>query len=155
MFDPPDRISALVSFLKSDDDLRSITKGRIYDEELPDFITGKMPTAAIVVMSAGGGSNIGGPDNDFSDSRVDVRCYAWALESARSLEARTHNLLRHMPTNTQGQVLLHWARRAGGPITNRAQPLVWPTGEVDKTTHWPYVQRAWQVMAADIPVTTR
>ena len=149
----PDRISAILQFLQDDSDLGQIVKGRIYDEELPDNIISRMPLPVILLLTAGGGGNIGAPTNDFSDQRVDVRCYAWkTLESCRALERMVYDLLRNLTRVVVGDTLLHWCVSAGGPIPVRTQTISWPGGVVDQSTHWPYIQRSWQVLAADIPV---
>jgi hypothetical protein len=149
----PDRLSALVQFLQADTALYTKVNGRVYSEELPDNVVSRMPVPCILLLSAGGSHSIGAPDNDFSDSRIDVRCYAWkTIESCRALESEVYNLLRRLTRAVVGDTLLHWCRSAGGPIPIRSMPIVWPGGVVDESTHWPYVQRSWQVLAADIPV---
>ena len=149
----PDRQAALVQYLQADAGLAGILKGRVYDEELPDNIVSRMPIPCVLVMSSAGSRNIGSPDNDFSDASVAVRVYAWkTLNSARSLEAQVYDVLRHITREVVGDTLLHWCRPGGSPIGIRVQTITWPGGVVDQSTHWPYVQRSWQVLAADIPV---
>jgi hypothetical protein len=151
----PDRYSALVQVLQSNAGLAGILKGRVFDEELPDSIVSRMPVPCVVVMSSAGARNIGGPDNDFSDAGATVRIYAWrTLNSARALESQVYDVLRHITRKVVGDTLLHWCRPGGSAIAVRAQTVVWPGGVVDQSTHWPYVQRSWQVLAADIPVPT-
>lgn len=149
---PVDRLVAVVSFLKAQPRVEAIAGLRVYDEEIPDNIVGKMPKPVVVVSDSGGAHTYGGASQDFSDARVDVRCYAWSLASARELELETFNALRRLQRVVIGDVLLHWARPAGGVMTMRAQAIVWPGGAVDQSTHWPFAQRSWQILAADIPV---
>lgn len=149
----PDRYAAIVQFLQADPTLAPIIKNRVYDEEIPDNVVSRMPVPCVLIMSAGGSHNIGSPDNDFSDEVVAVRVYAWkTLGSCRDLERQVYDLLRGVTRLVVGDTLLHWCRPAGGAIPIRAQPIIWPGGVVDESTHWPYVQRSWQVLAADIPV---
>jgi hypothetical protein len=146
-------VAAIVQFLQGNGALDWIVANRVFDEELPDNVVSRMPVPCILVMSAGGSHNIGGATNDFSDERVDVRCYAWnTLESARALEYQVYDLLRNLTRVVVGDVLLHWCRSAGGAVPVRSMPITWPGGVIDESTHWPYVQRSWQVLAADIPV---
>lgn len=149
----PDRLPALVQFLQADPGLTAVVKSRVYGEELPDNIISRMPLPVVLLMSAGGSHNIGSPTNDFSDERIDVRCYAWkTLESCRAIEHMVYDLLRNLTRVVVGDTLVHWCVAAGGPIPVRVQTITWPGGVVDQSTHWPYVQRSWQVLAADIPV---
>ena len=149
----PDRLAAIVQYLQDDTDVAAIVKSRVFDEELPDNIVSRMPVPSILVLTAGGAGNLGAPTNDFSDSRIDVRCYAWkTIESCRALELLVYDKLRSIQRLVVGDTLVHWCNAAGGPTPVRVQSITWPGGVVDQSTHWPYVQRSWQVLAADIPV---
>lgn len=148
-----DRVKALVQFLKNNPSVSAMVGARIYDDEIPDAAVARMPKATVVIKRSGGARSIGGPDNDFSDARVDVRCYAWTKASAVDLELAVYDALRHLTRVVVGGTLLHWCRDASGLQTGYEPTTpITPSTPVDRKNAWPFAWRSWQVMAADIPV---
>lgn len=149
----PERANALTQFLKTQTAVTGIAGARIYDEEMPDSAVRAMPKATILVQSTGGGRTIGGPDNDFSDGRIDIKCYAWTKSSAKDLERVVYNALRHLTRVVVGDTLVHWCRDSGGMnCYYEPQTPITPSTPVDKEKSWPVAHRAWQVLISDIPV---
>lgn len=149
-----DRVAAIVQFLKTQTSVTDVVGQRIFDHEIPDAAVARMPRPTVVVMYGGGGRSIGGPQNDFSDGRIDVRCYAWKTKnSAAEIEELVYNVLRRVTRKVVGNALIHWCRDASGVSVGRepTAPLL-PGVPVDQSRSWPYAFRSWQVLAADIPV---
>jgi hypothetical protein len=137
--------------------LSAIVGGRIYDEEIPDFAIARMPRPTLVLMRAGGSPVAGGSSyNDFSATRVDVRVFAWkTIQSAADLELKVFDVLRNLPTSTVGDCVIYSIVASGGPIAIRVMPFPriqgYPDTEAaDVSTRWPYVQRSWSILAADV-----
>jgi hypothetical protein len=147
----------LVQAIQNEVALFAIFGKRVYDEELPDFAIARMPRPTVVLMRSGGAPTAGGSSyNDFSSTRVDVRVFAWkTIQSAADLELKVFDLLRNMPTQTIGDCLIYSLLAAGGPIAVRVMPFPrvqgYPDTEAsDVSTRWPYVQRSWSILAADV-----
>jgi hypothetical protein len=146
----PDRINAITQLLRDDPDIALVVSGRIFAHELPDPVVSRMPLAAIVVSAAGSANTFDGGLQQLSDERLDVMSYSRTPEGAYQLYGLVHALLKPLTRTTVGDTVIHWARKAGGPIDGRTPPIAWPGMAPDPSSHWPRVVSTWQVLAADI-----
>lgn len=146
----PNRVVAIQQFLKDDDTVAGMTKGRIYTYELPDPLVAKMPVPTLVINPAGSANTFGGGYQQISDERLDIRHYAYTMDSAYDLYGVVFLLLKNMRRTLIGDTLVHWCRKAGGPVSLRAPNVSWPGMTPDPSLHWPAVNASWQVLAADV-----
>lgn len=171
MPDIPDRIAAIVQFLKNDTNVASMVtrqhggnagKPLIFEDDLPDILVAQMPTACIVVQDAPGGGSIQRRSYiEHSDSGVQIKHYGWTFASARNLHTVTTNSLRQLgnrsqggPSGVVGNTLIHWANPTGSPVPMRDFPLPAHSGSPpDRQHYWPFYVQSWHVYAADIPTS--
>lgn len=135
----PDRITALVAILKADAAVAAEVGARVFGGELPEAETASMPRKAIVITHAGGVAAFGGGYQEYGDSRVDTRCYGTTPHEADEVWRAAHGALKQLRRTLQGDMLVHWARQAGGPIPLR-----------DPDADWPSIFASWQVLASEV-----
>ena len=138
----PDPIVALVSYLKSIQDVSNLAGPRVYGAEMPDSVNAVMPKKVVVLRRAGGGiligSGGGGGYLRVGDFRLDVRCYGETPFEAARLSLVVQEALKQMRRNVQGSALLHWANPSGGPLSLR-----------DPDAEWPLEFSSWQVLSSE------
>ena len=139
----PDRISALVVYLREQTPLTELVGNRVYGTELPrPEISGKLgPRGNVIVREAGGAGQIGKGFQNYGDSRIDVLCYGATPAQARQVSRRVHPILDDLHRITREDCLIHWCRQITAPLSLR-----------DPDIDWPYSFSSWQVLAAEIPV---
>lgn len=133
----PDMIDALRRYLLADPDVSELVGTRVFGGELPSGQASSMPRHAVVIRYSGGGS-LGGGHQEYSDKRVDVRCYGSTIYEADRLWRSVGPALQALQREVHADCLLHWARRGGGPIDLR-----------DPDTDWPFIFSSWQVLSSD------
>ena len=146
----PNRVVALTHFLKDNPTIGGMTRGRVYEYEMPDSQVSKMPVACLVLSPSGSAEAFGGGYQQFSDGRIDITHYAYTVPSAYELYQAVYAVLKPMRRTLVGDTLLHWCRKAGGPVSIRSAEISWPGMAPDPSLHWPAVTASWQVLSADI-----
>lgn len=134
----PSVITALVSFLKANSEVNTISSGRIFGGELPEGEAINQPRAAIVLRASGGGAMLGRSYIELSDPRVDILCYGSTPYQADAVHRAMDPALKQMRRNVQGNCLLHWANRTTSPMNLR-----------DPDAEWPMVLSVWQVLYSE------
>lgn len=136
----PDPVIALKTYLAADADIAALAGAHVYGNELPETLDTEMPTFAVVIVHAGGGS-MGLGFEDFGDFRFDVFAYGPTRYEANRLWRAVHRCLKQLSRVVRDETLLHWAKPAGGPNTLN-----------DPDTKWPFTLSTWQVLLAEVPV---
>lgn len=134
----PSVISALISFLKADSEVNTISSGRVFGGELPQAEVISMPRTAIVLRQSGGGFMSGRSYIEINDPRVDILCYGSTPSQADAVYRAMHPALKQMRRNVRGNCLLHWAHRTTSPLSLR-----------DPDAEWPMVLSVWQVLYSE------
>lgn len=134
----PDPIVALVSYLKSIQDVSNLAGPRVYGAEMPDSVNAVMPKKVVVLRRAGGGTLLEGGYLRVGDFRLDVRCYGETPFEAARLSLVVQEALKQMRRNVQGSALLHWANPSGGALSLR-----------DPDAEWPLEFSSWQVLSSE------
>ena len=137
-----DVVAALVAFLAADADIATASGGRIFGAEVPEAEVSEMPRECVVIRPSGGVGTYGRAWQEYGDARYDVHCYGPTPEDAGDLWRAVHPALKNLTREVHAEVLLHWAREAGGPMSLR-----------DRDLGWPYTFGAWQVLASEITTT--
>lgn len=138
----PDHIAALIELLKADARVAERCAGRVVGgTSIPDQYVAAMPTEIVVLAYSGGVGMIGVGAQSYGDVRVDTRTYGATERAASELFRAVYSALKGFQREVHANMLLHWARNAGGPLPLR-----------DPDTGWPFVQASWQVLAGEIPV---
>jgi hypothetical protein len=138
----PDYVEALRLFLLDDDDVAELVDTRGFGGELPVQEAEEMPRTAIVIREAGGGV-LGTGFQAYGDQRVDVLAYGATPLEASDLYRVIQPALKQLARVVFAECLLHWARRAGGPVPMR-----------DPNTDWPFMYSSWQLLVAETPVAS-
>lgn len=131
-----DLMGALVSFLQADATLAALVGTRVYAQSLPKADAASMPRDCVVIRSAGGPGS-----RDYvklTEVRIDVMNYGATERKAHTVHRATHDALKYMEREVQGDVLLHRANDSGGPVWLRD-----PDGD------WPLCVETWLVLAAE------
>lgn len=144
----PDRVVALVQYLKEDSAVGSATEGRVWPQEIPDRSVSRMPRPSVVVRDSGGPQTI--RRGQTSNSRVDIRCYATTPHSAKDIHNFVYAALDDLTTTVVGATLLHSALPSMGPMSMREPPVPFPGEAPDNRKHWPVVISSWVILAADV-----
>ena len=98
-----------------------------------------MPRACVVLRMSGGLGRVGSRDFvDIGETRIDVFNYGTTGQTATQLQRATHDTMKAMDRDVQGDALLHCAHQSSGPIWLRD-----PDGD------WPLVLETWNVIAAE------
>lgn len=134
----PDLLVALVAHLEADTAVAAAVGSRVYGAELPPSETDAQPRAAIVVRYAGGLGQYGRGWQQWGDRRIDTLCYGADPAAAGGVFNALHPAMKQLEREAYADVLLHWARQAGGPLQLR-----------DPDTNWPLVLSTWQVLASE------
>jgi hypothetical protein len=138
----PDLIAALVAYLEGDDRVRTLTQGRVFGDEIPSKESKNMARKCVVVSGGGGPTTIGDGYQEYGDQRIDVRCYGETPYEASRLQLAVYRALKHLRRCIYAGVLLHWAKRSGGPLRLR-----------EPDTSWPFRFESYQVLSAEVEVT--
>ena len=136
-----DRYSAIVAVTSRTPTASASSRAASTTRSCPDNVVSRMPVRRVIVMRHGRAlCNIGGPDNDYSDSGSNIRVYAWKTDQGVHSGARasrsTTSPAPHHPRGLVGDTLLALvvpALKGAAPWPSVAQPIVWPGGrEVDR-----------------------
>lgn len=136
---PPDPTKGLIEYLKSVTAVNDLISGRAFGDEVPKSETGSMPRKCIVVEPSGPGF-LGTGYQDYGDGRFDVRSYGETPYEAARVQLAVYGAMKELRRARAATVLLHWAKRVGGPMPLR-----------DPDTKWPYRFESYQVLVAEIP----
>ena len=97
-----------------------------------------MPRKCIVIEPGGGSQSFGGGYQEYGDSRFDVKCYGETPYQAGLVGKAVSRAFKQLRREVHTRLLLHWARRAGGPLSLR-----------DRDTNWPYQFSSFQIMSSE------
>lgn len=129
-------------FLKADAAVAALTAGRVFGDEIPADQTVSMPRKCIVVEPSGGSNTYGSGFQEYGDTRVDFRSYGETPYEAGRVQRAAYGALKQLRRQVHAGVLLHWAKRSGGPLALR-----------DPDAGWSYRFESFQVLTAEIEVT--
>jgi hypothetical protein len=118
----------------------TLAESRVFVDEIPPGETASMSRKCIVIEPSGP-SVLGGAFQEYGDGRYDIRCYGETPYEAARLQAQVYQVMKHLQRETHAGVLIHWARRSGGPIPLR-----------DPDTDWPFRFESYQVLIAEVEV---
>jgi hypothetical protein len=134
-------VAGLVAFLKADPIVGELTDGRVFGGELPEAQNMSMPRACVVLKPSGGGGQLGGGYQQFSDRRLDAYCYGPTPRNADELCTAVSVALKQLQRTIQAGTLIHWCRTASGAMSLR-----------DSSTEWPYSLASFQVLASEVAI---
>ncbi len=135
-----DQVAAIIAILKADTDTATEVGTRVFGSELPRSETDNMARKAIVVMPSGGSPPTWAAGTvRLEVQRLDLICYGATLFEAEEVRRACFGALRAIERVVSAGVLVHWARPAGGSVTNRDGP----------DTDWPNHWNSWQVCSAE------
>jgi hypothetical protein len=132
---------ALIEFLKADSAVNTLTAGRIFGDELPANQIASMPRKCIVIEASGGAQSFGNAYQEYGDGRYDVRSYGETPYEAALVQRAIYRALKHLDRGVHAGLLLHWAKRSGGPLSLR-----------DPDTSWPYRFESYQVLVGEVEI---
>lgn len=132
-----DPVAALVAYLKADAGLAALLAARVFGGELPPGEVASMPRKALVIRTSGGISLTGGSYAEHDTQRFDLMSFGETPHEASRVAQAAALAMKRMRRSVHAQVLLHWARHAGGAIPGR-----------EPGTEWPREFQSWQVMHA-------
>jgi len=119
-------VDGLVALLLADAGVSALVAARVFGGELPPGETAHMPRQALVVAPSGGISLTGGSYAEHDTGRVDLFGYGATQREANQVLAAAALAMRRIQRTVSANVLIHWARPAGGGTGGRDQALVWP-----------------------------
>lgn len=138
---PPDPISALVTYLKTDTDLAALVGTDVFDREVPQAQRTDMPKAMLVVNPIGGSTDASFHRLGLID--VDLLAYGAVPYLAGQVARAAHQALKHMAQNEfsadNGSVQIKNAVKLAGPISLR-----------DADTRWPIEMYTFRITASEI-----
>lgn len=137
-----DPLKGLIAFLKAAPGVSALVGTRVFGDELPAKEVSFMPRKCIVIEPSGSAGAFGTAYQDYGDGRYDVRSYGETPHEAALLDIATYRALKNLRRGVNASVLLHWVKRAGGPIPMR-----------DPDTGWPFRFASYQLLAAEVEVT--
>lgn len=125
--EPTGPAAAIAAYLKEE---CSQAEGRVFRPELPRGEASKMPRAAIVIFSGGGGHMFGADRLPAFDSVYDIACYGATRLQAEQLGEEAQSVLRELAHVERKGTLLHWARIVGALKSAVDTDTSWPFGIV-------------------------
>ena len=132
-----DPLEAVAAYLK--EQMGETVNGNVLRPELPESLDPAMPTAAIVLMPAGGGKLMGANRLPVFDPMMDILCYGPTRQDADDIAREAEYVLREMQMVFIRGLWLYWARIASGMMP-RVEPEVL----------WPYTEFTIQVLATQL-----
>lgn len=135
-----DEMTSLIAFLRADAGVAALVGARVY-EELPASEAANMPRKAVVIASAGLGSQMltNRSWSRVTSSTKDVRCYGETLYQARLVYNAVNDALIVLRRRILSGVLVYGAFRTNGP-----------QGLREATVNWPLVFASYDVAAAEV-----
>ena len=132
-----DAREAIIGILKADSAVAALVGTRVFGDELPRSETDNQARKAVVI-SPGGGSppSYTTATLPLEGARIDVFCYGESPYQAEVARRTVYGALKGVQRVTQGNVLVHWVRPAGGAASGR-----------DPNTDWPVKWNSWQYLA--------
>ena len=131
-----DARQAIITILKADAGVLALVGTRVFGDELPRSETASMPRKAVVVSAAGGTPpSYATATMPLESQRLDVFCYGETLYEAEQVRQAVYGSLRAVERTVAANVLVHWARPAGGAMAGR-----------DPGTEWPLKWNSWQIL---------
>lgn len=136
-----DVIGALRTFLTADTGVQAFTGVKVFGGSVPKETLAGGAGPVVLLRRVGGGTF--GRVNQFGDKRVDVDCYGANEKQASDLFDAVYTALKNMGTVVVGDLLIHWAACAADGTSGH-----------DPATEWPVCIGTFQVLVAEVPVTT-
>jgi len=121
-----DLVTALVALLKADAGVAALAGTRVFGGELPEDETRHMPRYAVVLTPSGGTSLTADTFVEHDTQRVDAFSYGPTPQDADALRIAVSLAFRRARRKVWEQILVHWVKPAGGPISTRDPVLAWP-----------------------------
>lgn len=132
-----DAREAIITILKADSDVATEVGTRVFGDELPRSETDSMPRKCVVVAPGGGTPpGFASATLHVEVQRLDVFCYGETLYEAEEVRRAVYGALKGITRQVASNVMVHWARPAGGAASGR-----------DPDADWPVKWNSWQIMA--------
>lgn len=132
----------IIAYLKADAAIAGLVASRVFGDEIPPSRAGGMPLKCIVVEPSGGTQTFGNAYQDYGDGRFDIFSYGETPFEAGRVQRTVYGAMKRLRRAVHGGVLLHWAKRDGGPLPLR-----------DPDANWPYRFESYQVLTAEVTIT--
>ena len=130
--------SKIIAKLKVDSTVTAQVSTRVFGLELPQTEANSMPRKCVVIKPTGGPARYGARDFvELTEVRIDVYNYGATGDQALEVQRATHDALKAISRDRQGDTLLHWAHQSSGPIWLR-----------DPDGNWPLFLESWLVLAS-------
>lgn len=126
MTEAADLEGGLRAFFQAQQPITDLAPAGIHAGELNEDETPGMPRGALLIKSSGGFDTDGDSFVETATRRIDLFAFGATPREAGMLMATAALAFKQLRRGTYGNVLIYWAKSAGGQSSGREPVVEWP-----------------------------